>query len=193
MLKHIELPESEIVHVQDFGRRPTSKNDVSTLLWLIKKHCNGNILEIGTWYGKTTYELAVRHPEKKVYTMDYMELDLNLSENEIKTRVKLKREIGAYAKSCENVVFLYENSQIFDLDSLHGVDFIFIDGNHSYEGVKTDTEKSIEYLRKNGGGTIAWHDVKTRRITQVPDYIDHLSKTMDITNFTNANIGFISV
>jgi predicted O-methyltransferase YrrM len=182
-----------IIEPKDFGRRPTSKNDISALLWIYKKKCNGNILEIGTWFGKTTYELAVRNMDKLVYTLDYMESDLHLREIEKKTRVKLKQDLCKHAKECTNVLFLYENSHEYDFDNFANVDFIFIDGDHSYEGVKQDTEKSIEYLRKNNGGAIAWHDVKTRKITEVPNYIDDLSKTMDVTIFENANIGFIEI
>jgi predicted O-methyltransferase YrrM len=41
------------------------------------------------------------------------------------------------------------------------VDFLFIDGNHSYEGVKKDFEMYSLLVRK--GGIIAFHDI-------IPDY-----------------------
>jgi len=36
------------------------------------------------------------------------------------------------------------------------MDLVFVDGYHSYEYVKNDTEKGWEMLRP--GGIIAWHD-----------------------------------
>jgi predicted O-methyltransferase YrrM len=36
------------------------------------------------------------------------------------------------------------------------MDLVFVDGAHSYEYVKNDTEKGWEMLRP--GGIIAWHD-----------------------------------
>jgi len=41
------------------------------------------------------------------------------------------------------------------------VDFLFIDGDHSYEGVKKDFEMYSPLVRK--GGIIAFHDI-------IPDY-----------------------
>ena len=41
------------------------------------------------------------------------------------------------------------------------VDFLFIDANHSYEGVKKDFEMYSPLVRK--GGIIAFHDI-------IPDY-----------------------
>ena len=38
------------------------------------------------------------------------------------------------------------------------LDFLFIDGDHSYEGVKADFEDYREFVRR--GGLIAFHDVK---------------------------------
>jgi hypothetical protein len=39
------------------------------------------------------------------------------------------------------------------------IGFVFIDGNHSYDGVKADTELAMEYLCAHDGGTVVWHDV----------------------------------
>jgi len=45
-------------------------------------------------------------------------------------------------------------------DILHGekLDFLFIDGDHSYEGVKADYEDYRDFVRP--GGLIAFHDIK---------------------------------
>ena len=49
------------------------------------------------------------------------------------------------------------------LDTLNGskLDFLFIDGDHEYEGVKQDWENYSPLVR--GGGVVAFHDI-------VPDY-----------------------
>jgi predicted O-methyltransferase YrrM len=38
-----------------------------------------------------------------------------------------------------------------------GVDFLFIDGDHTYEGVRKDFEMYFPFVRK--GGIVAFHDV----------------------------------
>ena len=190
MIKIID-PNYSIIEPQDFGRRPTSKFDISALLYLMQ-FCKKDFFEIGTWYGKTTYEIAFRFPTKIIYTMDYMEDDLILSEHENKTRAS-KEDLCTYAEELVNVIFIYANSHIYDFNIIKDVDFIFIDGDHSFNGVKIDTEKAIDYLEKNGGGTIAWHDVHTKNLTQVPDYMKYLSKTRIIFYLKDTNIGFIKI
>ena len=191
MIKTIN-PDYPIIEVQDFGRRPTGKFDISALLFLMKKSCEKDFFEIGTWYGKTTYEIAIKFPEKKIYTIDYMEDDLILSEHAKNTRAS-KEDLCFYAHHLPNVKFIYANSHIYDFDIIKDVDFFFIDGDHSFNGVKIDTEKAIDYLEKNGSGTIAWHDIHTKNLTQVPDYMKYLGKTQDIWYIKNSNIGFMKV
>lgn len=192
MIKTI-YPKYPLFDVSDFGRRPTTKFDISGLLHLIKSSCFKDIVEIGSWYGKTTYEIAVRSQQKFIYTMDYIGKDLILDPASNRALIKDKKDLCVYAKDLPNVNFIYANSHTYDFNTFINVDFFFIDGDHSFDGVKIDTEKTIEYLKKNGGGTIAWHDVHTKNLTQVPDYMQYLSKSLDIYYLKDTNIGFINV
>src|SRR5688572_2826087 len=52
---------------------------------------------------------------------------------------------------------LYGDSARFDYAPWHGsVDLFFIDGAHSYEYVRNDTQHALDCVRP--GGVIAWHD-----------------------------------
>lgn len=193
MIKHV-APDYPIIEPKNFGRRPTNLYDISALLYLIRLSCKKNILEIGTWYGKTTYEIASKFPEKTIFTMDYMEDDLVLNEHETKHRAS-KEDLCKYPKeeALGNVNFIYANSHTYDFNQFLNVDFFFIDGDHSFDGVKIDTEKSIDYLKSHNGGMIAWHDVHTKNLTQVPDYMQYLSKSVDIYYLKDTNIGYMLV
>lgn len=61
----------------------------------------------------------------------------------------------SHLKSTENIVknLLYDYSK-FKEDSL---DLLFIDGDHTYKGVKQDYEMYSKYVRK--GGLIVFHDI----------------------------------
>ena len=183
-----------IPEVQDFGRRPTTPKCISALLYLIDKYSTGNILEIGTWYGKTTYELAVRYPDKTVYTIDYIGKDLKLNPEINRGLIKEKKELCKYAKKLKNVKFLYKDSKKFNFNSFKEVDFIFIDGDHSFEGALKDTQKSIKYLEENKGGIIAFHDIRVGH-TEIPKLMRYLSDNIGyiVHFFINTNVGFIKI
>ena len=149
-----------------------------------------DFVEIGSWYGKTTYEIATRHPDKTIYTMDYMGEELVLDKHTLKHRVPNIKELCKYGKHLENVKYIYANSHTYDFNKFKNIDFFFVDGDHSFSGVKIDSEKAMDYLKKNGGGTVAWHDVLTRNLTQVPEYIEFLAETEDIYYIKNSNIGY---
>ncbi len=191
MIKIID-PKYPIIEPEDFGRRPTSKYDISGILFLMQSS-KKDFVEIGSWYGKTTYEIAIRFPNKLIYSMDYIGEDLILDPASNRALIKDKEDLCSYARGIKNVGFIYANSHTFDFNKFQDVDFFFIDGDHSFEGVKTDSEKAMIYLKKNGGGTIAWHDVHTKNLTQVPDYMQSIAKTKNIFYLKNTNIGFITI
>ena len=57
----------------------------------------------------------------------------------------------------DRVTFLTSDSATFDESPYAGtMDLVFVDGAHSYEYVKNDTEKGWRMLRS--GGILAWHD-----------------------------------
>jgi hypothetical protein len=57
------------------------------------------------------------------------------------------------------VTQLLGDSATFDYSPYvqQGVDFVFVDGSHSYEYARSDSLVAIEMLR-GGHGTIVWHD-----------------------------------
>ena len=73
---------------------------------------------------------------------------------------------------CETTIQLATQSS----DSA-GFDFVFIDGDHSYEGVKRDFELYEPNVRS--GGIIALHDIKNPE-TGVPALWDDISSEYDV-------------
>jgi cephalosporin hydroxylase len=68
------------------------------------------------------------------------------------------------AKSGQKVTLLREDShepatlkKIMDILNGHEIDFLFVDGDHSFEGVKRDFEMYSRFVRS--GGIIALHDI----------------------------------
>lgn len=123
------------------------------------------LFEIGTFTGRTTLNLAACSPDDaKVFTLDLKPEDLGNTKYAMYASEVLyvdKPVSGAcFASSplVRKITQLYGDSAVFDFSPWRNqVDFIFIDGAHTYEYVYNDTRRALELLR-NGRGTIIWHD-----------------------------------
>jgi len=66
--------------------------------------------------------------------------------------------VCSYILSVLTITEILHNSHTFDFNELgQKFDLIFVDGDHSYEGVLNDTRK-IFNLRKDNTSVIVWHD-----------------------------------
>lgn len=111
-----------------------------------------NYLEIGTWRGESLLNVAAVAENCT---------SINLSPNdiiELGLPEKYARLHGCLIKDQKNIKTIHANSKSFDFNSLNQkFDLIFIDGDHSYQGVKSDTEKIFRLL-KDDNSMIVWHD-----------------------------------
>jgi predicted O-methyltransferase YrrM len=125
------------------------------------------IFEFGTFLGRTTYHLAALNPEAHVWT-----LDLPREEN----RWWFAGYVGSYFHGTpveDRITMLRQNAYQFDpAPFTQSMDFIWVDGDHSYNGVRNDTEKAFAMLAP--GGAIMWHDFGHESLDLV-DYIAELT------------------
>jgi hypothetical protein len=123
------------------------------------------VLEIGTHRGRTTLNIAANCEESTtIYTLDLppeMMLATRLCVDKedrkyINKQISGEKFIGTiYA---ERIIQLYGDSASFDFSPYYNsIDFIFIDGSHSYDYVMNDSRLALKLLR-NGHGLIIWHD-----------------------------------
>ena len=109
------------------------------------------IFEFGTFLGRTTYHLAALNPTARVWT-----LDLPREENPWRFADYVGRYFAGTSEAAR-ITALQENAFRFDPTPFaRSMDFIWVDGDHSYEGVKNDTDKAFKMLAP--GGAIMWHD-----------------------------------
>lgn len=140
----------------EFGAIPSPRE--LAILCALAAQCPGNILEIGCNLGNTTRRLATSSPTKTVYGIDFVSETLTMCEEQAHEAPRSEAEIGKHAAHLPNTRIANLNSADLDYARLTNVTMIFIDGDHSYAGVKTDSEKAIRYLTATGGGLIVWHD-----------------------------------
>jgi len=108
-------------------------------------------LEIGSNYGGTTFGLC--HLYDNVLTID-IKHDPNF--DRIKEIFPTYNYIISDSRSNDTVNFIKNLGIKFD--------FIFIDGDHSYEGVKNDYEKYKQFLADDG--YMAFHDIVESKETE---------------------------
>ena len=136
------------------------------------------IFEFGTYKGVSTTQLALNVQEGgEVFTLDLPEghpaYSLPIPKPE-------EREIAAEGGKGilipqdlrDRVTFLSADSATFDESSyIDSMDFVFVDGAHSYEYVKNDTQKGWKMLRS--GGVLAWHDC----VPSHPDVVRYIKES----------------
>jgi hypothetical protein len=151
------------------------------LVWRSRK-TTGNILEIGTHLGGTARNLAKENPDKIIYTVDWV-TDTPTMQKEQLGDMPTMETAGKLAAGCSNVVQILQNSRDFDYFG-KDIGFVFIDGDHSYDGVKADTELALKsHCDEPRHMTIVWHDFypgEWNGWCGVPKYLNQLAKNMTI-------------
>jgi hypothetical protein len=118
--------------------------------------------EIGTWRGESVATVAPR--ARTCHT-------LCLSEEEMRKLGMHPRSIeshGIFSGKLDNVTQLRGDSRHFAFDQLQQkFDLLFIDGDHHYDFVKSDTENIFRYL-VHENSIVVWHDYGV-----FPDQVRH--------------------
>jgi Methyltransferase domain len=135
-----------------------TNNQTLIFLCCLAKAGFSPIVEFGTFTGRTAYNLALNTFDK-IYTVDigrnvdagsnvaglrypdYRPGELFLDDPEMKDRIEL----------------IVGDSRTLDLSRLEGsIGMVIVDGGHSYEIAKSDTQKALRLIRP--GGIIVWDD-----------------------------------
>lgn len=126
--------------------------DIALLKAICKNYVDCNYLEIGSWRGESL--INVSQVAKKCTS-------ISLSKEEIIRKGMSKRTAelqGLFTNAIANINHIEHDSFTFDFKSLNEkFDVIFIDGDHSYDGVKSDTLNAFKLL-KDDRSVIIWHD-----------------------------------
>lgn len=140
-----------------------SMQEIVVLSALVKRYNPQRILEIGTFNGLSTLNMALNTcPTTTIHTLD---LDPNTSidlKSCWKEDLKFIFEPTKHSKVYNHWIEknkIHEhlgNSLEYDFSVFGRPDFIFIDGGHSYEIIANDTAKALDILADQG--IVVWHD-----------------------------------
>ena len=142
----------EVVQPYSFLDGTSLPMDLVLLKGLSKKIPGCNYLEIGTWRGESVANVAsvatacvtINLPDDKMREMGLSEAYIEIHRH--------------YSSGLPNVRHIQADSRAFDFSSLgQKFDLIFIDGDHRYEGVCSDTSRMLPLL-KDENSVLVWHD-----------------------------------
>jgi predicted O-methyltransferase YrrM len=163
------LPVNKPIEVRYFAAAEefTYLHEVIAMCSLVKVRQPKTIFEIGTFHGYATAHFALNTPPgTNIYTLDLPpQIELaKLSEKPGFWRTDMEavmqrqwfdhiRNLGLERR----VTYLLGDSKTFDYSPYAGkMDLVFVDGAHSYDYVKSDSENARSMLSANG--IIVWHD-----------------------------------
>lgn len=152
------------------------------------------VLEIGTFDGNSTLQMALNL--KKTGTIHTLDLPPGQTETaapitEADLRYTNYVSTRKYANTSieDRVIQHFGDSTAINFDDLNNgasFDFIFIDGGHSLECVKSDTEKSLKALSPKG--VICWHDYNPICWPGVVEYLNSLSLELKLVRIEGTTI-----
>ena len=149
-----------ITNPKNFIELTQIKSELLNLLLILKKNKPKNILEIGTYGGGTLLLLS------QIASKDALIISIDLPEGKFgggypkwkasiyksfatnNQKIRLIRADSHDPKSLEKVKKFLKGNKL---------DFLFLDGDHTYQGVKKDFKNYSLLVKKNG--IIGFHDI----------------------------------
>lgn len=140
------------------------RHDAIAFLSLLVAEKPSQILEIGTFMGHTTRAIAENLETAIVHTID---LPLNFSNAQTASHLPPKDDFHLIARRIvgrefkgqsyeKRIVQHFGDTAVMDFSQLGQPTFFFIDGSHTHEYCKSDSEKCLSLCPQ--GGTFLWHD-----------------------------------
>lgn len=182
----------------DLGEKlfPYSESDFfkneNQLAAIFEKNKISSVIEVGSWFGKSTIFMAGHLPSKgKIYAVDSWigypketyQITLNVYERFLSNVV----HAGLTDRIVPIRMTSLSASRIFKQYRKSKVDMIYIDGDHSYEAVYSDIDAWSRYLRSGGilcGNLYSKSEVEMKQIRKaVEDYCKDKEKSASFNEY----------
>jgi hypothetical protein len=152
------------LNVQKYDEGMLSSHEAIALLSILVVENPGEILEIGTFMGHTARAMAENLPDAIVHTVD-LPTDFSAQQDSKDGPPKddfhliARRVVGREFKGqpvAPRIRQHFGDTAVIDFREFGKPTFFFIDGAHTYEYCKQDSEKCFALC--GGTGTFLWHD-----------------------------------
>jgi predicted O-methyltransferase YrrM len=174
-----------------------SIEELCKICLIVKWRKPKRILELGTFNGMTTLQMALNAPADCVtYTLDLApdqaaSLPLGKIDELVAKQFKdrFNTETGSYfaGRKDINIVQLWGDTATFDYSIIDGpLDVIFIDAAHDMKNKIIDTESAFRLLAP--GGVILWHNYADVGNPEVTRCLADFAKTRKIYRLRNTDL-----
>lgn len=142
----------ETVEPVSFLEGTSLPTDLALLKALARRFPQCRYLEIGAWRGESVANVAA-------VAAACVSISLSVAEmRQSGYHQELIDAHGFYSSKLPNVTHIGHDSRTFDYASLpEKFDLIFVDGDHTHESVRIDTQNAFKMLR-SPEAMIVWHD-----------------------------------
>lgn len=141
--------------------------DYLFLKGLVIKFNFSTYLEVGTWSGESIALIAA--VAKKCYSISLPDEEVSRGFLDFWGKNNFSRY---FSKNKGNITHFCENSKSFDYSRISDcIDLVFIDADHSYSGIKSDTKRIFGKIDPEHT-IVVWHDFKSK-------YDEAISTTVD--------------
>lgn len=165
---------------------PTQIKDYESLITLIEKFNIKSIFEIGTWQGDASLLLWLHPNVEKLKTID-INSGMDIKYNHWMHTLDNSDTYGSMIKNT-NIDFKFVNSKTYNPEG-EQFDMVFIDGNHVYDYIESDTLLAFKFHPK----IIVWHDYGAGNLGVV-EYVNMLKQYgYEIKGFEDSLIVFYEV
>ncbi len=158
--------EFKVSRPPDWGGSMTI-TEISSLCHLVAVRRPRKVLEVGSFRGLTTLNIAMNAPGAEIHTLDlppdFDPTDTRFDNND--ARIIESRGFYYYEgrEEAARIRQHYGDTATFDYAEIGGgVDLCLIDAAHSYEYVRNDTAKTLPLMAT--GSLMLWHDYGRKRL-----------------------------
>jgi predicted O-methyltransferase YrrM len=137
------------------------------LIGICKKKKTNTLLEIGSFRGRTTINIAKNCPDCEITTFDLpleksdmptLKHPLNWTDKPLAAHIHRGFFIQKYTDLSDRITCLFGDSATYDFTPYYNLfDIVIIDASHSYKNVMIDSDNALKLLRDRKG-IIIWHD-----------------------------------
>jgi predicted O-methyltransferase YrrM len=160
--------------------------DQIVLLSLLKITQPEKVLEVGTYLGYSTTLLAL-NSDATIFSLDLPTdacLETQFDSDKILTDGDVNDDFLRHTQSIEGAVYLKnltaeqrgrvnlikkDSTQVNFQQAFGELDYVFVDGGHAYDIIKSDTENALQAVRK---GVVIWHDYASGIHSDVTQYLN---------------------